>query len=347
MDLSNLGVQFSNYSECGDFGFYGDDCILFGEAKRRAALTTNEILREYKTSSGQGVNFDKSTVFFSKNTSEEDRQAVVNQLGVRSSSDVERYLGLPSIVGKKKKESFQVLKDRIKLSIDNWSNRYLSQGGKESIWAAKGLLRSGLCWKIGRGNKISIWNDCWIPGSEKVGRQTSKENNELHLVLDLIDCENKTWKAELINNTFQTEIAQKILQIPLTEVDYEDFQVWKGEPSLDFSVRSAYKLLQYASLDPTCYLLQVETKEFYKKLWDLQLPSKITLIIWRISWNYIPTLINLRHKRMVINDTCPRCSSGAEDNFHVFRQCPTTNELWQALDLSWLHRIQATTSGSG
>ncbi|XP_017609583.1 uncharacterized protein LOC108455547 [Gossypium arboreum] len=63
--------------------------------------------------------------------SEEDRQLVVHQLGVRSSTDSERYLGLPSLVGKKKKASFQALKDRLKQRIDNWSIRYLSQGGKE------------------------------------------------------------------------------------------------------------------------------------------------------------------------------------------------------------------------
>ncbi|KAH1065394.1 hypothetical protein J1N35_030381 [Gossypium stocksii] len=77
------------------------------------------------------VNFDKSTVFFSRNTSEGDRIVVTNILGVRSSNDPERYLGLPNTVGRKKKESFQILKDRIKQRIDNWSTRHLSQWGRK------------------------------------------------------------------------------------------------------------------------------------------------------------------------------------------------------------------------
>ncbi|KAK5774337.1 hypothetical protein PVK06_042192 [Gossypium arboreum] len=110
---------------------FANDCILFGEATSRGANLFKEILREYRSCSGQRVNFEKSTVFFSRNTEEEDRRMVVNILGVRSSNEPERYLGLPNMVGRKKKESFQNLKDKIKKRIDNWSNRFLSQGGKE------------------------------------------------------------------------------------------------------------------------------------------------------------------------------------------------------------------------
>ncbi|MFQ6630891.1 hypothetical protein Gotur_009847 [Gossypium turneri] len=97
-------------------------------------------------------------------------------------------------------------------------------------------------------------------------------NGELELVSELIDSTTKIWKTKIITTTFQMDIAQRILQIPLAITDYEDMQVWKGEHSGEFSVRNAYKLLQDASLDPSSYLVQAETKEFYKKLWNLQLP---------------------------------------------------------------------------
>lgn len=61
----------------------------------------------------------------------EVRQIVITQLGIHSSNELERYLGLPSLVGKRKKESFQAFKDKMKQRIDNWCMRLLSQGGKE------------------------------------------------------------------------------------------------------------------------------------------------------------------------------------------------------------------------
>ncbi|KAA3467660.1 reverse transcriptase [Gossypium australe] len=75
-----------------------DDCILFSETTSRGANVLKEILRKYRMCSGQCVNFDKSTVFFSKNTSEVEKRVVVNILGVRSLNDPKRYLRLPNMI---------------------------------------------------------------------------------------------------------------------------------------------------------------------------------------------------------------------------------------------------------
>lgn len=48
---------------------------------------------------------------------------------------------------------------------------------------------------------------------------------------------------EVVTFAFEEEATKKILNIPLAEVSHEDVQVWRGEASGDFSVRSAYKLL--------------------------------------------------------------------------------------------------------
>ncbi|MBA0819240.1 hypothetical protein Gohar_021731 [Gossypium harknessii] len=166
--------------------------------------------------------------------------------------------------------------------------------------------------------------------------QNRRENGELAMVSDLIDNINKKWKTELIMNTFQKEIAHKILQIPLAKTDCKDMKVWKGELSEEFTVRSVYKLLQEASLDPSNYLLQADTKDFYKKLWNLQLPTKILILIWRISWNYIPSLANLRQKRVTTTARCPRGCSEEEDSFYVFRQCLVSMDAWISLNMAWV-----------
>ncbi|MBA0817961.1 hypothetical protein Gohar_022016, partial [Gossypium harknessii] len=105
----------------------------------------------------------------------------------------------------------------------------------KSILAAKGLLTQGLCWIVGKGNNISIWTDRWISGIEPSIWQNCHQNRELETVSDLIDGINKTWKVEVVTHTFQTDIAQKILQIPLATTDSEDLLVWKGEPFGEFS----------------------------------------------------------------------------------------------------------------
>ncbi|KAA3474807.1 reverse transcriptase [Gossypium australe] len=85
---------------------FADDYILFGEATNRGEKILKDILQVYETCSGQCVNFTKSTVFYSLNTTEENKEAVSSMLGVRIATNLEKYLGLPNMIGKRKNESF-------------------------------------------------------------------------------------------------------------------------------------------------------------------------------------------------------------------------------------------------
>ncbi|MBA0671686.1 hypothetical protein Goklo_024863, partial [Gossypium klotzschianum] len=201
------------------------------------------------------------------------------------------------------------------------------------IWAAKGLLNKGRCWRVGRGDQISICGDSWIPGIP-ADRITIQANNvNVELVSDLIEPTSRSWKTELIRNTFQPVVAEQILKIPLAETDQEDLQVWRGEPTVEFSVRSAYKLLHGTNLDPTDLSLQAETKTFYNKLWKLHIPTKIKMTIWRISWDYIPSFINLKIRKLnlswVLNQNINNIwgwftwvfDRGTEEQLHLFCCC--------------------------
>lgn len=72
-----------------------------------------EILKEYGKSFGQCVNFNKSTIFFSTNTTEDKKNKVSAIMGIRTSTNMERYLGLPNVVGRRKKESFQYHRENL------------------------------------------------------------------------------------------------------------------------------------------------------------------------------------------------------------------------------------------
>jgi hypothetical protein len=52
-------------------------------------------------------------------------------MGVRHVLGTANYLGLPSMIGRKKKETFAYVKDRIWKRINSWRGRALSKAGKE------------------------------------------------------------------------------------------------------------------------------------------------------------------------------------------------------------------------
>ena len=68
-----------------------------------------EILQQYEVASGQQINWEKTQLFFSSNSDPLMQENIMNLLGVSAAAHYEKYLGLPSFVGKGKKQSFSYI----------------------------------------------------------------------------------------------------------------------------------------------------------------------------------------------------------------------------------------------
>ncbi|CAJ2652454.1 unnamed protein product [Trifolium pratense] len=90
-----------------------------------------KILKTYEEASGQEINLTKSEVFFSRNLSSADQEDLSKIMAVRHVLGTGNYLGLPSMIGRKKKAVFAYIKDRIWKRINSWRGRALSKAGKE------------------------------------------------------------------------------------------------------------------------------------------------------------------------------------------------------------------------
>ena len=87
----------------------------------------------YGSCSGQQINQNRTTIFFSKLTSEETREHIKQALGVSKIKQYERYLGLPSFVGRRKKASFNFIKEKVWRKLLGWEEKLLSQAGREIL----------------------------------------------------------------------------------------------------------------------------------------------------------------------------------------------------------------------
>ena len=92
-----------------------------------------DILWLYEKASGQKLNRDKTTLFFSRNTSQTMQEELKDILGVPSIQQYEKYLGLPSLVGKEKLTCFSQIKERVWSKIKGWKEKLLSQVGREIL----------------------------------------------------------------------------------------------------------------------------------------------------------------------------------------------------------------------
>jgi hypothetical protein len=109
---------------------FADDCFLFCRSNLQETQHLMNILNTYEKASGQEINLTKSEVFFSRNLSLPAQEDLAKIMGVRHVLGTGNYLGLPSMIGRKKK-IFSYIKDRIWKRINSWRGRALSRAGKE------------------------------------------------------------------------------------------------------------------------------------------------------------------------------------------------------------------------
>ena len=118
---------------------FADDSILFCKASLEECHLLRSILMEYEEASGQKVNTDKSSIFFSPNTAQATRDEIFNILGPMQNSRLTKYLGFPSLIGRSKKQVFAILKERIGQKLAGWKGKLLSISGKEILIKAVAL----------------------------------------------------------------------------------------------------------------------------------------------------------------------------------------------------------------
>jgi hypothetical protein len=110
---------------------FADDCFLFCRSTLEETNHLMHILKVYEAASGQEINLTKSEVFFSRNLSMAAQEDLSRIMGVRHVLGTGNYLGLPSMIGRKKKNIFAYIKDRVWKRINSWRGRALSKAGKE------------------------------------------------------------------------------------------------------------------------------------------------------------------------------------------------------------------------
>ena len=94
------------------------------------------ILSLYEWASGQQINRGKTTLFFGKAVMEDKKEEILNFLGVLEIKEYKKYLGLSAVVGKKKKESLNFIKEKVWAKLQGWKEKILSQARREILLKA-------------------------------------------------------------------------------------------------------------------------------------------------------------------------------------------------------------------
>lgn len=109
---------------------FADDTMFFGKSNAASCSALLSILDRYEKASGQCINRGKSAITFSSKTKPECRTRVKAVLNMSNEGGIGKYLGLPEHFGRKKRDIFSSIVDRIKQRAHGWTTRFLSGAGK-------------------------------------------------------------------------------------------------------------------------------------------------------------------------------------------------------------------------
>ena len=124
------GIRVARGSPRINHLLFADDTMFFLKADKEAAITLKAILKRYEEASGQLINAEKSSITFSRKAPAALKQMIHSELQILKEGGVGKYLGLPELFGRKKRDLFSSIVDCIKQKASGWSNRYLSSAGK-------------------------------------------------------------------------------------------------------------------------------------------------------------------------------------------------------------------------
>ncbi|XP_061366310.1 uncharacterized protein LOC133309544 [Gastrolobium bilobum] len=160
--------------------FFADDIILCAEAALDQAHIINQVLRLFAVSSGQKINLEKTRVFFSRNVKFGRAKEISDCLGINSTPNLGKYLGVFLNHSRVSKNSFEHILERVKQRMNAWSVKSLSLAGRLKL--AKSVLFAMPTYAM---------QTAWLPKSvcEEIEKHTrgfiwgsSKERRGTHLV---------------------------------------------------------------------------------------------------------------------------------------------------------------------
>lgn len=126
-------ISLSHYGPSVSHLLFVDDTLIFLQATQQKCVLLQHILQAYCVASGQMINQDKSSIYFSPNTPQDIITNLSSILGMNSVTSPGKYLGLPTFWGLSKRTALANIRDSISNKLHGWKQATLTQVGKEIL----------------------------------------------------------------------------------------------------------------------------------------------------------------------------------------------------------------------
>lgn len=127
------GLQISRNASSLSIILFADDTLLFAKATRSEASHLLDIIKAYSSASSQCINFFKSHVYFSRLIPLPLKWKILQIFHMREMLYNDKYLGLPTILGRSKQKALHWVEDCIYSKPQAWKQKPLSQASRATL----------------------------------------------------------------------------------------------------------------------------------------------------------------------------------------------------------------------
>lgn len=207
----------------------------------------------------------------------------------------------------------------------SWGPSYVQR----SLVACRDLLLAGLIRRIVSGEKVKIQKDQWInrPLSNRI-QSPMFMLYEQATVVELIHEDHPCWKENVLQDLFSTKEANIIKSIPLSSSGREDQQVWHYTKNGLFIVQSAYHLHKsFLARSEGGSSQGLGKQGAWKSIQWLKVPNRVIMFLWRAFKDILPTLSNLKRRKIIDTCLCPICMIHIESVGHALWDCEAGKDV--------------------
>ncbi|XP_065625285.1 uncharacterized protein LOC136065684 [Quercus suber] len=341
--------------------FFADGSLIFFRVKMGGVQSIQSTLAKYERASGQKINGTKTNLFFGKSILDSTKTDLKNFLGVPEIKEYEKYLGLPAMVGRKKKESFIYIKERIWEKLQGWKEKLLSQVGREVLLKAivqaistfamscfqlpmslcheiEVLIKNFFWGQCGERQKIhwKNWESLCLPKIEGgMGFKELRKFNDAmlakqvwRLVHDKESLFYWVFKAMFfpLGDIFSTQVkSESYAWQSILKARYliaECARYRVGSGQTAKFIRIVgYQGKGQGNSGSALGSTNEVNRKIWSSLWRLEVPNKIKTFAWRVCTKSLPTLVNLASKKVVLSNSCTSCNREPETVIHALWGC--------------------------
>ncbi|CAN1316897.1 Putative ribonuclease H protein At1g65750 [Linum perenne] len=161
------------------------------------------------------------------------------------------------------------------------------KSGFSAIW--RGVLKvwhnvvNGMQWSIGNGRTTRFWTDRWLDSAQVlIDHAHNIHGVDASLLVADVCSVNGEWNTDFIFSVLPSNIALQVFRMPTPRTTLgQDSLAWGLEPNGNFSVRSAYQLLNDISTE--------NRGPIWDFIWRWNEPNKIRHFLWLATHNLLLT----------------------------------------------------------